>query len=269
MRSHPAVGAVRRADPSLHRPHRSSPRSLTRGGEALYQLWTPDGQRLLFRWLKDGRPSLALKRADATRATPPDVLDGGIGIPGAWLSDKELVVLDRDDLAVLTIEKGHASVQRLPTPGIREAWPDVSPDGHWLTYGSNDSERNEVYVVPYPALSPRTPVSREGGVAPAWNPNGGREVFFLSLEDEAGKRRLMVADFDPGPPVRVGIPRTLFAIPPGLVFFGTPVRFYDVAPDGLRFFAMQTPPATPPPPVTHINLIENWLEELKQKLPSR
>jgi hypothetical protein len=42
---------------------------------------------------------------------------------------------------------------------------------------------------------------------------------------------------------------------------------YDVSPDGQRFYVirMATPP--PPPVVTHINLILNWFEELKGKVP--
>jgi hypothetical protein len=41
----------------------------------------------------------------------------------------------------------------------------------------------------------------------------------------------------------------------------------DVAPDGQRFYGKQLRTPPPPPVVTHINLIENWFEELKAKVP--
>ena len=45
------------------------------------------------------------------------------------------------------------------------------------------------------------------------------------------------------------------------------MRCYDVAPDGQHFYAMQAQNPPPPPMVTHINLIQNWFEELKAKVP--
>jgi hypothetical protein len=47
-----------------------------------------------------------------------------------------------------------------------------------------------------------------------------------------------------------------------------PGRCDDVAPDGQRFYVTQTPTPPPRPVVTHINLVLNWLEELKAKVPT-
>ena len=45
-------------------------------------------------------------------------------------------------------------------------------------------------------------------------------------------------------------------------------RWYDVSPDGQRFYGVQYGvPAPPPPPVTHLNLILNWFEEVRAKVP--
>jgi len=46
-----------------------------------------------------------------------------------------------------------------------------------------------------------------------------------------------------------------------------PMRCYDVARDGQRFYVMQRQAPPTPPPVTHIDLITNWFEELKAKVP--
>jgi hypothetical protein len=45
------------------------------------------------------------------------------------------------------------------------------------------------------------------------------------------------------------------------------MRCYDVARDGQRFSVVRRPTPTPPPVVTHVNLILNWFEELKAKVP--
>ena len=48
-----------------------------------------------------------------------------------------------------------------------------------------------------------------------------------------------------------------------------PRSCYDVAPDGRRFYAHQSRRLPSPPLVTHIEIILNWVEELKAKVPTR
>jgi Tol biopolymer transport system component len=244
---------------------------LAQGGEVNSPIWTPDGQRLVFSWLKDGRWSLAWQRADGT--TPPEVLGPGFLIPSSWTPDgRQLVVAtgggSGGDLAVATVENGRATVQPLTQTPDKEQWPEFSPDGHWLAYGSNVSSRNEIYVQPYPGPGPRTRVSIEGGTSPAWQAYG-HELFFLSLPDAAGKGRMMVAGFEPGSPPRIGTPRPLFELGNELGFSCYPVRCYDVATDGQRFYVTQARTPPPRPVVTHINLVLNWFEELKAKVPAQ
>jgi hypothetical protein len=81
---------------------------------------------------------------------------------------------------------------------------------------------------------------------------------------------MLAVDFEAGSPPRIGRPHTLFSFDQrGLKSFacGT-ARCYDVAPDGQRFYAMQARNPPPPPVVTHINLLQNWFEELKAKVPT-
>jgi hypothetical protein len=94
-------------------------------------------------------------------------------------------------------------------------------------------------------------------------------LFFLSALDLAGQRSMMAVEFGAGPPAAIGRPRRLFVFDPrGLGISCVPLRCYDVAPDGQRFFATSWLPAPPVAPVTHINLILNWFEELKAKVPT-
>ena len=79
----------------------------------------------------------------------------------------------------------------------------------------------------------------------------------------------MVAEFEPGSPPQVATPRTLFEFGPDLLFAGGGVRAHGVSADGERFYVVQSPPYPALPRVTHINLIQNWFEELKAKVPAR
>jgi hypothetical protein len=75
--------------------------------------------------------------------------------------------------------------------------------------------------------------------------------------------------FEAGSSPRIGTPRELFAIEPGLLGFPcAPARCYDVSPDGQRFFVSRPLPSPATPPVTHVNLVLNWFEELKAKAPA-
>jgi hypothetical protein len=48
---------------------------------------------------------------------------------------------------------------------------------------------------------------------------------------------------------------------------GTPTRHYDVTPDGRRFLMVQ-PKDRPPLRPTQMILVQNWIEELKRRVPT-
>lgn len=240
---------------------------LYRSGEATTLIWSPDGARLLFNALEQGRHVLRSQVADAS--APPDVLVEGDFAPLSWDgAGKLLGLLDGQDPAVVRIENGLGTIRHLGATADVEWWPQVSPDGRWLLYGSRTDAAGfvEIYVRPHPGGGARFPISVNGGNTPAWNPNG-RELFYVSRADTKGKRRMMAVDFLPGAPPRIGTPRPLFEYGNDeLIFTCYPIRCYDVSPDGQRFYVVQMP-TSPPPVVTRIDLIQNWFEELKAKVP--
>jgi len=229
--------------------------------------WFPDGRRVAFGWLKDGRRSLAVQAADADGSAPPQAVVVGEFVPSSFTPDGQLAASrGGDDIVLVTVENGQARVQPLIETPKNEQAAAFSRDGLWLAYSSNVSGRSEVYVRPYPGPGQAEPVSLEGGGNPAWNPNG-RELFFMTPVP-APRQRMMAVDFAPGSPPRIGRPQTLFEFDPGDFHFSClPSRCYDVALDGQRFYAMQARRRPPPPVVTHVNLMLNWLEELKARAP--
>jgi hypothetical protein len=79
-------------------------------------------------------------------------------------------------------------------------------------------------------------------------------------------RRMLPA----GSPPALGTPRRLFEFDTReLCFYCDPMRCYDVAPDGERFYVVAWRTPRTPPLVTHINLVQNWFEELNAKAPGK
>jgi Tol biopolymer transport system component len=236
------------------------------GGESNFPRWTPEGGWVAFNWLDKGVWRLAWQKADGTAA--PEILASDYGYPSSWSPDgRQLAFVKDDDIWIATLDGGKAALAPLGTTPEAEWWPEFSPDGRWLALGSNASSRFEVYVQPYPGPGARQLVSLEGGMSPAWNPAGG-ELFFLTLPNTEGKFYMMVVDVHPGPTLSIGRPRPLFTFSyPPLNLTCEPARCFAVAPDGQRFYAYQVMPASPTPPVTHIQLVQNWTEELKARVP--
>ncbi len=178
---------------------------LTPEGEATSAQWTPDGQRVAFAWLNAGRQQLAWQRSDGT--TPPEVLVRDEGRPSSWSPDgRQLAFVKSDDIWVADVRDSGSSARSITRTSHREWWPELSPDGRWLAYGSDVSGRFEVYVQPWPGPGPAEQVSTEGGESPAWNP-AGREIIFLGPPDPAGQRRVMAVDLRTSPALAVGTPR--------------------------------------------------------------
>jgi eukaryotic-like serine/threonine-protein kinase len=138
----------------------------------------------------------------------------------------------------------------------RLSWPALSPDGHWLTYVSNESGHNDVYVQRFPELGDRQQLSRDGGRAPVWR-RDGRELFYV--EERTGT--LMATD------VRLGGRFSAGELRGGLHSLTSCVPAYDVSPDGERFLFVRCD-LTPIPP-SQMQVVLNWFEELKAKVPAR
>ena len=159
------------------------------------RVWTRDGQRLVFASDRDGRSNLYAQAADGTgtveRLTnapdvqlPAWVAPERTGILGSEISPKtagDIVWFPIQDSARRTLASLASSEtprRLVETKGI-DYFPEVSPNGRFITYQSNELGRNEIYVRPFPRVDEGVwHVSVNGGLKPAWARNG-RELFYL------------------------------------------------------------------------------------------
>jgi hypothetical protein len=143
--------------------------------------------------------------------------------------------------------------------------PDISPDGHWIAYASNESGTNEVYVQRYPGAGERIRISTDGGTEPIWTANG-REILYRSFKPGGGGGAFVSVAIRSLSPFVAGAPRVLFEHKGGEYDSTSPTRSWDVTGDGQRFLLSK---AIPPPDklVTTMNVVLNWTEELKRRAP--
>lgn len=147
---------------------------------------------------------------------------------------------------------------------------DMSPDGRWLAYQSNESGQNEIYVRPFPDVQGgRWQVSRAGGTRPLWA-RSGRELFYLTLPqsadgDTAAGVAMMAVPIESASGFRALNPTRLFA---GPYLTGLNGRTYDVSPDGKRFLMVKDKAAASAA-ARRIIVVENFFEELKRRAPAR
>jgi eukaryotic-like serine/threonine-protein kinase len=226
--------------------------------------WSPDGKRIAFNSDRATGPLNLFWRAadgsgDVERLATSDYLNS----PGSFSPDGQLLAFQDNnpetgrDIWVLRLSDRKAQ-PFLRTP-YEDTAPKFSPDGKWRAYSSNESGRREIYVQPYPGPGGgKWQISTDGGQEPVWNPKG-RELFYRSGS------KIMTVEVDTKSGFSVGKPRMLFEGP----YLPTSASFpyYDVSPDGQRFLMLKPIEQAQAAP-TQINVVLNWFEELKQKVPT-
>jgi serine/threonine-protein kinase len=158
---------------------------------------------------------------------------------------------------VWAMEIGVDSVPRnlLVTPYDEKAI-DLSPDGRWLLYESDETGQNEIYVRPFPNVNDdKVTISTGGGVMPRWA-RSGREIFYID-ED----RDFVAAAVETEPRFRVTERTTLFPIPQGMLFrTSEQYALYDPAPDDRSFYIFRAVQVEEPR--RDLIYVQNWLESL-------
>jgi Tol biopolymer transport system component len=119
-----------------------------------------------------------------------------------------------------------------------EQFVGVSPDGRWISFVSDQSGREEVYVRDLAGEQDQVVVSLEGGNEPVWGPDG-RELFYR--ETKAADPYLVAAGIATSPTLAVTDRKRLFPI--GDIVSSSPHANYDISPDGKTFVMARRSPA--------------------------
>ena len=222
---------------------------LTYGSPSVLPVWSPDGNQILFTSLGQGGPRILKVPATGLGQAEPLLPSDGSDYTQSWSPDGRYIAFLRNE-----------SLWILPTFGDKKAYrlfesshsrlvtgAEFSPDVRWLAYQSDETGRNEVYIMPFPDANRKIPVSTGGGGEPGWSPDG-KELYYLSAEHtlmsatlQLGKNGLQVSSTHP--------------------LFKTISATYDVSHDGKRFLVFEESEKQPPSAIT---LITNWTSALSK-----
>jgi eukaryotic-like serine/threonine-protein kinase len=138
----------------------------------------------------------------------------------------------------------------------------VSPDGRWLAYQANDTGVFEVYVRPWPNVNDgKWQISTGGGTRLVWA-RDARELFYLGT-DGAVMRVAVEARSN----WTTSAPTKLFEGPN--IIGGSPGRSFDISPDGRRFLMIREGATGKDAAQPQMVIVQNWVQELKQRVPTR
>ena len=204
--------------------------------EEVAGVWSRDGRMLAYRMADAGGTSLNLKsttgleRERKAFTNPKGTMDDII--PNSWsLDDRQILCTlqsaSGDHLELLPVAGGEPT--RFLTGKGSEANGQISPDGKWVVYASDESGNWEIYVTSFPGAAGKWQVSRGGGTEPRWR-GDGKEVFYI-----APSGMLMAVPVSGESTFTTGTPSPLFQIHGRAPISSTDVFSYDVAKDGNRF----------------------------------
>ena len=228
-------------------------------------IWSPKASQIVFGSLRAGKWGLYLKSANGAGAEER-IVESNVSIaPMSWSPDGRFIVYwvndpnTQYDLWLVPLSGDSKAVPLLQTP-FNESHGQVSPDGKWLAYYSNETGQTEVHVQPFPAGAGRWQVSTSGGVFPRWR-GDGRELFYLERPTNG---KLMAVDVkSSGSTFEAGAPKELFDS--GYINLAHVANYqtYAVSADGQHFLiprASNVTEATAAP----IAVVLNWAAALKK-----
>ncbi len=230
------------------------------GGNSSFPIWSPDGKYVMYASERGTVTDLFRKPWDGS--TAEERLTNGLSVSelSSYAPDgKAVAFVQNGDIWILPLDEERTPRPFLESPA-NEASPKFSPDGRWLAYSSNESGRDEIYVVPYPQRGAKFQISSGGGVAPFWSRDG--KELFLTTSIALNRRRIaggeiMSVAITGTAPFNYSAERSVVTLPPSSVLT-------DVSPNGEQFvIAVWRKQATGHNDLT---VVLEWFDDLNAKV---
>jgi Tol biopolymer transport system component len=223
-------------------------------------IWTPDGKRVI--WGSDRTDGRNLYWKNADGSGKEELLCDAPGLFNDPNSTATGVLVFRclsgetsEDLWTVSLS-GDKTGKPLIASRFNENDGELSPDGRWMAYRSDESGRMEIYVTSFPSLDQRVQVSSDGSSPGTtttltmirWRKDL-HELYYIGSD----QRSVMAVPIDAGEQFHAGTPKALFKLPRETVDA-------DTTPDG-QMFVLSVPAQEGRRSI--INLVMNWDREIQ------
>ena len=254
----------------------AQPKRLTFGGRNRYPIWK-DNRTITFQSDREGDAGLFQQRIDGSPAQRLTKAEPGTShIPGSWSPDGKTLVFDivpenrestRNGATIWTLSMGS---NEMPVPflepnaSVGRSSGTFSRDGRLLAYISNELSLGgttfQVFVQPFPATGAKYQLPSSEGSGPVWSRDGKSLIY------RSGRRLVSV---DVRRPAGLSFENSTI-LPIEVPLGNVNLRHYDIHPDGKQFAVVldaTNPSGSNRQSRSQINVVLNWLEELRQRVP--
>ncbi len=195
-------------------------------------VWSRDGSTLAYRETSTNTVLISKRGTGLEREKQIVTVEASHDLlPNSWSPDDRQILCTHQSPAGSKLElvpaTGGSPTRFLATNGA-ETNGQISPDGKWAAYASNESGNWEVYVTTFPGAAGKWQVSR-GGSEPRWR-GDGREIFYI-----APSGMLMAVPVNTESTFSAGTPAPLFQVHGRAQISSSDLFTYDVTKDGKRF----------------------------------
>jgi len=149
----------------------------------IYAAFSPDGTKLAITSSIGTRGSMKIKTlaTGAEQAITSAVQN--IAYVHSWTPDGKYLIVSIQDPKTLFDVYAQPVDGSKPIPLLNQSYDErdgeVSPNGKWMAYDSNESGRNEIYITDFPGAHSKMQVSSEGALWHAWS-NDGKTLYFAN-----------------------------------------------------------------------------------------
>jgi Tol biopolymer transport system component len=220
-------------------------------------VWSPDGRRVAFIHF-DGNKTTLLQTVIGSGRLTPVPTDNTQTFVHQWTSDgKSLLISGGNSLSLAAVpdEGSEASATAKPKTLFSAPYAtnefQVSPDGKWIAYMSQESGAPQVVVATFPGFTDRRQISTVPAAQPVWR-SDGKELFFMQRDWKV----MAVTITTGGSTFDVGPSRMLMQAGPAAGALAA--RSYAATRDGRRFLIRDVIAGTNQSVAEQLYVVMNW-----------
>jgi Tol biopolymer transport system component len=167
----------------LELDHKTLTRQTASSHVAIYSTFSPDGSKIAFTTTGGPGHGMTIKSLSTGMAEDLSFGVAGLFYVSSWTPDgKYLILMGQDPKTLLDLYAEPAAGGKV-IPLLMQTYNEydgqVSPNGKWMAYFSNESGRPELYVTDFPGVHSKFQISSDGAYWHSWS-HDGKHLYFAN-----------------------------------------------------------------------------------------